>query len=64
MRIPNLDTSLSISLTIFLVCFFLNAVFRSKIISGIGGLFLLLGVGHFILLGAYAVYVMLWTRKK
>lgn len=64
MRIPDLDTSLYVTLTIGLACFFLNEFFGSKVISGIGGLFLLLGVGHFITTSAYAMYVTLRTRKK
>lgn len=64
MRIPNLDTSLYVTLPAGLFFFCLGALVGSESIQEIGGLLLLLGLSQFVFPGAYAGYVAIRNRKK
>jgi hypothetical protein len=64
MRVPNLDTILYVTLTISVACLFLGGFTESKIISGIGGLFLLIGIGNVAWVIACALWMTFRNRRK
>ncbi len=64
MRIPNMDTSLYVTLSAGIASIWLGAFMKSESIQAIGGLFLLLGISHVVFVVIYAVIMAIRNRKK